>query len=100
MPNVSGLIVLKLCHRHHDGNIICLEPVAPSANYHDYGSGEYKESQDEKEPEEPLGIVTEITAVIFLVSFLNPPAFFDKHIVDLPDMLLHLGKHPLVLLVK
>ena len=77
-----------------------LKPVKTFANYHDDECSKQEESQDEKEPEEPLGIVTEITAVIFLVSFLNPPAFFDKHIVDLPDMLLHLGKHPLVLLVK
>ena len=26
-----GLLVPKLCHRHHDGNIRCLEPVAPFA---------------------------------------------------------------------
>ncbi len=26
--------------------------------------------------------MSQITAIIFLVSFLNPPAFFDKHTVD------------------
>ena len=71
MPKVSGLIVPKLCHRCHDGNIRCLEPVAPSAHHHDYGRCEYEEAQNKEEPEEPLGIVTEITAIILLVSFLS-----------------------------
>ena len=57
------MIVPKLCHRCHDGNIRCLEPVAPSAHHHDYGSGEYEEAQDKEEPEEPLGVVTEIAAI-------------------------------------
>ncbi len=98
MPKVSGLIVPKLCHTRHDGNIRCLEPVAPSAHHHDYGSGEYEEAQDKEEPEEPLGIVTEVTAIIFLVAFLNLPAFLDKHGIDLTDILLHLANHPFVAL--
>ena len=98
MPKVSGLIVPKLCHTRHDGNIRCLEPVAPSAHHHDYGSGEYEEAQDKEEPEEPLGIVTEVTAIIFLVAFLNLPAFLDKHGIDLMDILLHLANHPFVAL--
>lgn len=72
MPKVSGLIVPKLCHSCHDGNIRCLEPVAPFANHHDYGSGEDEEAQNKEEPEEPeepLGIVAEVTAIIFLVAF-------------------------------
>lgn len=55
MPKVSGLIVPKLCHTSHDGNNRCLEPVAPSAHHHDYDGGEYEESHNEEEPEEPLG---------------------------------------------
>ena len=100
MPKVSGLIVPKLCHTRPDGNIRCLEPVAPSANHHDYGGGEDEEAQDKEEPEEPLGIMPQIAAVILLVSFLNPSAFFDKHSIDLSDILLHLAEHPLVFLVK
>lgn len=96
MPKVSGLIVSKLCHRCHDGNIRCLEPVAPFANHHDYGSSEDEEAQNKEEPEEPLGIVTEVTAIIFLVAFLNLPALLDKHSIDLTDILLHLAEHPLV----
>ena len=94
MPKVSGLIVPNLCHRCHDGNIRCLEPVAPFANHHDYSSGEDEEAQNKEEPEEPLGIVTEVTAIIFLVAFLNLPAFLNKHGIDLTDTLLHLdGKY-------
>ena len=92
------MIVPKLCHRCHDGNIRCLEPVAPSAHHHDYDCSEQKESQDKEGPEEPLGIVTEVTAIIFLVAFLNLPAFLDKHGIDLTDILLHLANHPFVAL--
>ena len=92
------MIVPKLCHRCHDGNIRCLEPVAPSAHHHDYGRCEYEEAQNKEEPEEPLGIVTEVTAIIFLVAFLNLPAFLDKHGIDLTDILLHLANHPFVAL--
>ena len=98
MPKVSGLIVPKLCHTRHDGNIRCLEPVAPSAHHHDYGRCEYEEAQNKEEPEEPLGIVPEVTAIIFLVAFLNLPAFLDKHGIDLTDILLHLANHPFVAL--
>ncbi len=100
MPNISGLIVPKLCHKHHNGNIRCLEPVAPSANHHDYGGSEDEEARDKEKPEEPLGIMSQITAVILLVSFLNPSAFFGKHGINLSDVLLHLAEHPLVFLVE
>ena len=98
MPEVSGLIVPKLCHRCHDGNIRCLEPVAPSAHHHYYGRCEYEEAQNKEEPEEPLGIMAKIAAVILLVSLLNISAFFDKHGIDLTDILLHLANHPFVAL--
>ena len=98
MPKVSGLIVPKLCHRCHDGNIRCLEPVAPSAHHHDYGRCECEEAPNKEEPDEPLGILTEVTAIIFLVAFLNLPAFLDKHGIDLTDILLHLAYHPFVAL--
>ena len=58
------MIVPKLCHRCHDGNIRCLEPVAPSAHHHDYGRCEYEGSPGQRRtPEEPLGVVTEIAAI-------------------------------------
>ena len=67
-----------------------LKPIEPFANHHDDDSSEQKESQDEEEPEEPLGIMAKVTTIIFLVSFLNSPAFFDKHAIDFTDMFLHL----------
>ena len=100
MPKISGLIVSKLCHRHPDGNIRCLEPIAPSANHHDYSWGEHEESQDEEEPEEPLGIVTEVATIIFLVSFTDFLPFIGKHGIDLTDMRLHLCSHPLAFFGK
>ena len=42
--------------------------------------------------------MTEVTAIIFLVAFLNLPAFLDKHGIDLTDILLHLANHPFVAL--
>lgn len=44
--------------------------------------------------------MAKVTTIIFLVSFLNSPAFFDKHAIDFTDMFLHLCKHPFVFLVK
>ena len=70
MPKVSGFIVPKMCHRHHNGNIRCLEPVVPFANYYDYGRDEHEEAQNEEEPEEPLCIVTEVATIIFLRAAL------------------------------
>lgn len=89
-----------MCHTHHVGNIRCLEPVAPSANHHDYGSGENEEAQNEEEPEEPLGIVTEVTAIILFVAVTDILPFLNEHSIDLTDMLLHLANHPLVFLVE
>ena len=100
MPKVSELIVPKLCHTRHDGNTRCLEPVAPSAHHHDYGSSEYEEAQDKEKPDEPLGIVTEVTAIIFLVAVHGIPALLDEHSVDIMDMFLHLADYPLTLLVE
>ena len=68
MPIVSGLIVPKMRPTNHFGNIRWLKPVKPFAYHHDYDRGEQEEAQDEEEPEEPLGIVTEVTAIIFLVN--------------------------------
>ena len=42
--------------------------------------------------------MAKIAAVILLVSLLNISAFFDKHGIDLTDILLHLANHPFVAL--
>lgn len=48
MPEVSGLIVPKLCPTRYDGNIRYLEIVSSSADHHDSGSGENEKAQIEK----------------------------------------------------
>ena len=55
-----------------------------------YSSCNHKDTNREEEPKEPLGIVTEIAAIIFLVSFTNFLPFISKHGIDLTDMHLHL----------
>ena len=44
-----------------------------------YNPNKHTKSQYEEEPKEPLGIVTEIAAIIFLVSFTNFFPFISKH---------------------
>lgn len=40
-------------------------------NYHSNTSCNHKDTKREEKPEEPLGIVTEIAAIIFFVSFTD-----------------------------
>ena len=58
--------------------------------HHPYASCNHKDTNREEEPEEPLGIVTEIAAVIFLVAFTDFFPFISKHGIDLTVMYLHL----------
>ena len=74
MQIVSRLIVPKMKPKSNDGNIRWLEPFANQNDYHDI---RYEESQNEEEPEEPLGIMTEVAAIIFLVADHGFLAFFD-----------------------
>ena len=69
-------------------------------NYHSYTSCNYKDTNSEEEPKEPLGIVTEIAAIIFLVSLVDFFPFISKHGIDLTDMHLHLCGHPLAFFGK
>ena len=48
-------------------------------NYHSNTSCNHKDTNREEESEEPLGIVTEIATIIFLVSFTNFLPFISKH---------------------
>ena len=47
-----------------------------------------------------MGIVTEIAAIIFLVSLTDFFSFISKHGIDLTDMHLHLCGHPLAFFGK
>ena len=85
MPIVSGLIVPKMRPTNHFGNIRWLKPVKPFANYYDHAVNEQWESQYEEEPEEPLGIMPKVTAIVFLVSTYGFLAFFDLDSIDFQD---------------
>ena len=63
MLKSSGFTVPKMNSISHDENIRWLESVERFANYHDYDRGEPEEPKHKEEPEEPLGIVTEIAAI-------------------------------------
>ena len=69
-------------------------------NYYSYTSCNHKDTKREEEPEEPLVIVTEIAAIIFLVAFTDFFPFISKHGIDLTDMHLHLCGHPLAFFGK
>ena len=69
-------------------------------NYHSNTSCNHKDTKREEKPEEPLCIVTEIAAIIFLVSFTDFLPFIGKHVIDLTDMRLHLCRHPLAFFGK
>ena len=69
-------------------------------NQDSYTSCNHKKANRKEEPKEPLGIVTEVAAVIFLVSFTDFFPFISKHGIDLTDMCLHLCGHPLAFFGK
>ena len=100
MPIVSGFVVPKMNPTSHVGNIRLLRPVVVTVEHQEDSQAENNESKDKEEPEEPLGIVTEIAAIIFLVSFTNFLPFISKHGIDLTDMRLHLCGHPLAFFGK
>ena len=61
---------------------------------------ENDDTKNKEEPKEPLGIVTEIAAIIFLVAFTDFLPLISKHGIDLTDMHLHLWGHPLAFFGK
>lgn len=63
-------------------------------------SSNHKNTDSEEKPKEPLGIVTEIAAIIFLVAFTDFFPFISKHGIDLTDMRRHLCGHPLAFFGK
>ena len=69
-------------------------------NHHPYSSCNHKNANRKEELEEPLGIVTEVATIIFLVSITDFLSFISKHGIDLTDMRLHLCGHPLAFFGK
>ena len=100
MPIVSGAVVSEMNPTSHVGNIRLLRPVVVSIKPKKDNQAKNDHTKDAEEPEEPLGIVTEIAAIIFLVSFTNFLPFISKHGIDLTDMHLHLCGHPLAFFGK
>ena len=90
MPIVSGFVVPKMNPTSNVGNIILLRPVVMSIKRKEDSQAENDDTKDEEEPKEPLGLVTEIAAIIFLVAFTDFLPFIGKHGIDLTDMHLHL----------
>ena len=100
MPIVSGFVVPKMNPTSHVGNIRLLRPVVVAIEHQEDSQAENNESKDKEELEEILHIVSEVGSDVLLVPFLNPSAFFIKHLIDLTDMLLHLSDHPFMLFVE
>lgn len=44
-----------------------------------------------------MGIMAKVVVIIFLITFTDFLGFCFEHGIDLLDMLLHLGSHPLEL---
>ena len=84
-------------HTIHDENIRELKPFEPLANQRDNHGIKYEESHDE---EEPLGVMTEVIAIILLVAVHGLLAFFDQHSIDFSDSHLCLVDYPFSLLVE
>ena len=90
MPIVSGAVVSEMNPTSHVGNIRLLRPVVVAVEYQEDSQAENDQAKNEEEPEEPLGIVTKVTTIIFLVAFTDFLPFISKHGIDLTDMHLHL----------
>ena len=100
MPIVSGAVVSEMNPTSHVGNIRLLRPVVVSIKPKKDNQAKNDHTKDAEEPEEPLGIVTEIAAIIFLVAFTDFLPLISKHGIDLTDMHLHLFGHPLAFFGK
>ena len=100
MPIVSGLVLSKMNSTSHVGNTRLLRPVVVAVEYQEDSQAENDQAKNEEEPKEPLGIVTKIATIIFLVSFTDFLPLISKLGIDLTDMHLHLFGHPLAFFGK
>ena len=60
----------------------------------------FRHTKDGEEPEEPLGEVSEVAAVVFAVALAHSFALVGKHLADFSEMLTVTFHHPLSLLGK
>ena len=59
---------------------------------HSYAPRHHGDANGEEKPDEPLGVVTEIAAIIFLVAVHGILALLDEHGVDLMEKLFDLKR--------
>ena len=52
----------------HVGNTRLLRPVVVAVEYQEDSQAENDQAKNEEEPEEPLGIMPKVTAIVFLVA--------------------------------
>ena len=66
MPIVSGAVVSEMNSTSHVGNIRLLRPVVVSIKPKKDNQAKNDHTKDAEEPEEPLGIVTEILEILLM----------------------------------
>ena len=77
-----------------------LEPVVVVIEGGEEQVAEEGEPEGEEWPDEPLGEVPEVAAVVFAVALPHPLALVGKHFADFSEMLTVTFDHPLSLLGK
>ena len=77
-----------------------LEPVVVGIEGGEEQVAEEGESEGEEWPDEPLGEVPEVAAVVFAVALPHPLALVGKHFADFSAMLTVTFAHPSSLLGK
>lgn len=97
---ITLLLWTRICESCTMNKVCWLLVVIILCNYHADTSCYHKEANRKEEPKEPLGIVTEVATLIFLVALTDFLPFIGKHRIDLTDMYLHLCGHPLAFFGK
>lgn len=77
-------------------NIRLFRPVVVAVEYQEDSQTKNNKTQGEEVTDEMLHTVSEVSSILFLVSFLNPSTFISKLIIDLTKMFLNLENHPLM----
>ena len=68
--------------------------------HHGNDTTKSEKAKDKEKPEEPLGVASQINAIVFLIAFVELPAFVGKHSMNFLQVALHLDQYLFVVLVK
>ena len=68
--------------------------------HHGNDTTKSEKAKYKEEPEEPLGVASQINAIVFLITFVDLPAFVGKHSMNFLQVALHLDQYLFVVLVK